>query len=154
MLDSGDLDFSFSGLKTAVLTLVRRLAGPGGDPAGLDHALRADVAAEFESAVVEVLAAKAMAALDRTGHARLVVAGGVGANRRLRQRLADLAARRGAAVYVPDPVYCTDNGAMIAQAGALRLAEGVTDDDAFSVRPRWPLETLEPPRGSATRVPA
>lgn len=140
MLDSGDLDMSFSGLKTAVLTAARQRAH-GADPATLPRPQKADIARAFEAAVVDVLAAKAMAALDVTGYTRLVVAGGVGANRSLRARLAADAARRGAQVYFPDLAFCTDNGAMIALAGALRLTHvpAGRGDGAFTVRPRWPL---------------
>ena len=146
MLDSGDLDFSFSGLKTAVLTFARA-AARGAAPASLPQAAKADIALEFESAVVDVLAAKALAALDATGHSRLVVAGGVGANRALRERLARDTARRGAHVYFPDLAFCTDNGAMIALAGALRLvagARGGAPAHAFTIRPRWELRALAP----------
>ncbi|MGH8801019.1 MAG: tRNA (adenosine(37)-N6)-threonylcarbamoyltransferase complex transferase subunit TsaD, partial [Casimicrobiaceae bacterium] len=111
MIDSGDLEFSFSGLKTAVALRVRDAAGSL-EAATLDDAVRADLARAFEDAVVEVLAAKAMAALEATAQTTLVVAGGVGANRRLRERLAHEASRRGAQVYFPDPRFCTDNGAM------------------------------------------
>jgi len=138
MLNSGDLDFSFSGLKTAVLTLVRRQAAAG----PLDAAAKADIAREFEAAVVDVLAAKALAALGRAGRARLVVAGGVGANRALRERLARDVARRGGQVFYPDPALCTDNGAMIALAGALRLAHAQRGDGGFTVKPRWSLTEL------------
>jgi len=141
MLDSGDLDMSFSGLKTAVLTAVRRLA----DDARLDDAARADVAREFQQAVVDVLVAKATGALDAAGRDRLVVAGGVGANRTLRERLAAACGARGARVYFPDVALCTDNGAMIALAGALRLAGAPAGDGTFSVRPRWPLDELAAP---------
>lgn len=134
MIASADLDFSFSGLKTAVALLVRRLE--------LDTATRADVAASFQAAVVDVLAMKAEAALDRTGLRQLVVAGGVGANLALRQRLADLAPRRGTRVFYPQLEFCTDNGAMIALVGALRLAEAGRDPLGFAVRPRWNLESL------------
>ncbi|HWA37100.1 MAG TPA: tRNA (adenosine(37)-N6)-threonylcarbamoyltransferase complex transferase subunit TsaD [Burkholderiales bacterium] len=131
MLDSGDLDFSFSGLKTAVLLLLR-----SGAPAP------ADVARAFVEAVVEVLTAKCMQALRTTGLSRLVVAGGVGANRQLRAGLDAAAASRGAQVFYPAPELCTDNGAMIAFAAALRLAvegraPGRSSD--FTVRPRWEL---------------
>jgi N6-L-threonylcarbamoyladenine synthase len=146
MLDSGDLDFSFSGLKTAVLGVARAAAGDG-SPEALPESVKADIAREFETAVVDVLVAKSLAALDRTGHRRLVVAGGVGANRALRERLARETARRGASVYFPDLAFCTDNGAMIALAGALRLSAGFGADapgGAFGVRPRWPLSTLAP----------
>jgi len=137
MIDSGDLMMSFSGLKTAVLTLVRKREAGG----ALDARTKADIAAEFEQAVVDVLCAKAIRALDRSGASRLVVAGGVGANRSLRERLKREVARRGAQVYFPDLVFCTDNGAMIALAGAMRLAQA-RSDGAFTVRPRWALESL------------
>jgi N6-L-threonylcarbamoyladenine synthase len=142
MIDSGDLDFSFSGLKTAVLTIARSEAG-GGDPASLPLARKADIAREFEAAVVDVLARKALAALDACACTRLVVAGGVGANRRLRERLLRDAKRCGASVYFPDVVFCTDNGAMIALAGALRLESGARETYAFSARPQWALETVD-----------
>jgi tRNA N6-adenosine threonylcarbamoyltransferase len=143
MLGSGDLDFSFSGLKTAVLTLVRReeIATNGRE---LPLQRKADIAREFQAAVVDVLAAKAIAAIDVTGHSRLVVAGGVGANLELRARLARELSRRGGHVFFPDVAYCTDNGAMIALAGALRLASASPGDYRFTVKPRWPLEALAP----------
>ncbi|HYH43720.1 MAG TPA: tRNA (adenosine(37)-N6)-threonylcarbamoyltransferase complex transferase subunit TsaD [Burkholderiales bacterium] len=138
MLTSPGLDFSFSGLKTAVLTTAR--AQP------LDDADRADLAAEVEAAIVEVLVAKSLAALAQTGLTRLVVAGGVGANRLLRKELTARALARGWEVYYPDLEFCTDNGAMIAYAGAQRLARRETDDVlSFSVRPRWDLAELAPP---------
>ncbi|MBS0321969.1 MAG: tRNA (adenosine(37)-N6)-threonylcarbamoyltransferase complex transferase subunit TsaD [Proteobacteria bacterium] len=142
MLDSGDLAMSFSGLKTAVLTLVRRHEAEG----RLDAAARADIAREFEAAITDVLVAKALAALDATGRDQLVVAGGVGANRRLREELSKATARRGARVFYPDVAFCTDNGAMIALAGALRMAEARPGDaSAFGIRPRWELASLAPP---------
>jgi N6-L-threonylcarbamoyladenine synthase len=134
MIASGDLEFSFSGLKTAVLTLVRNTA--------LDAAAKADVAAEFQEAVVDVLVAKCRAALEATGHRRLVIAGGVGANRRLRERLDATAKADGFAVYYPELELCTDNGAMIALAGALRLQSSAPRGYAFTVRPRWDLAQL------------
>lgn len=137
MIDSGDLAMSFSGLKTAVMTAVRKLEARG----ALDAQAKADLAREFESAVVDVLAAKAIAALDEAGRRTLVVAGGVGANLRLRARLVADAARRGAAVHFPDIAFCTDNGAMIALAGALRLHEARAAG-GFTVRPRWDLASL------------
>ncbi len=146
MLDSGDLNFSFSGLKTAVMTLVRS------DPPRAGDQRSADIAREFETAVVDVLVAKALAALEATGWSRLVVAGGVGANRSLRQRLHEGASAQGARVYFPEPRFCTDNGAMIALVGALRLAGASTGDYAFSVRPRWDLASLgEPGTANALR---
>jgi N6-L-threonylcarbamoyladenine synthase len=143
MQASGDLDMSFSGLKTAALTLARRLAAPDGTLAAES---RADIAREFQHAVTDVLVAKALAALDATGHRRLVVAGGVGANRELRARLVAAATAQGATVYFPDLAFCTDNGAMIALVGALRLADATACDYAFSVQPRWDLASLDAPR--------
>jgi N6-L-threonylcarbamoyladenine synthase len=137
MLDSGNLDVSFSGLKTAV-ALKARAAG-GGDPAKLSDASKADIAHAFQAAVVDVLVAKSIQALGETGLSTLVLAGGVGANRELRARLVDAVERRGGRVFFPEPKYCTDNGAMIAMAGALRIASASTDL-SFSVRPRWPLQ--------------
>src|SRR5450631_3490523 len=140
MKDSGDLNMSFSGLKTAVLTLVRR--------APRSAQLDADIAREFEDAVVDVLTAKALAALDATDLRRLVVAGGVGANRTLRSRLATAARERGAQVFYPDLQFCTDNGAMIALVGALRLHVGAPTNFAFTIRPRWELATLAAPEAA------
>ncbi|HXZ54553.1 MAG TPA: tRNA (adenosine(37)-N6)-threonylcarbamoyltransferase complex transferase subunit TsaD [Burkholderiales bacterium] len=130
---SGDLDFSFSGLKTAVVTLLRKER--------LEEASRADVAAAFQEAVVDVLVAKSRAAIERTGLDRLVVAGGVGANARLRALLDDAAARDGFAVHYPPVEFCTDNGAMIALAGAMRLTAEPSRRAgySFAVRPRWDL---------------
>ena len=139
MLHSGDLDFSFSGLKTAVLTQVRKY-GPA-----LDEQARADVARGFVDAAVDVLVGKSLAALKQTGLKRLVVAGGVGANRQLRAALDEAARRRRFEVYYPDLALCTDNGAMIALAGALRLArwpDQASRDYAFTVKPRWDLTAL------------
>lgn len=139
MLRSGDLDFSFSGLKTAVLHVV--------SGAGWNRADAADLAADFQDAVVDVLCAKALNALRQSGAGRLVVAGGVGANRKLRAILSAEAGRRGWRVYYPEPELCTDNGAMIAFAGALRLLGGerVPAGAAVGVRARWPLADLRRP---------
>jgi N6-L-threonylcarbamoyladenine synthase len=128
MLGSGDLDFSFSGLKTAVRTL---LAGEPGAPA-------ADVARAFVEAVVEVLVEKCALAMQASGLARLVVAGGVGANVQLRAALEAKGAERGFEVYFPEPELCTDNGAMIALAAALRPRHA-GEPLGFTVRPRWDL---------------
>ena len=140
MMASGDLEFSFSGLKTAVLLLVKERP--------LDDASRADLAAEIEAAIVDVLAAKALAAVEHAGLRRLVVAGGVGANLSLRARLAAGAATRGIQVYYPEIEFCTDNGAMIAFAAALRMQHSAASRQPsapgrFTVRPRWDLEQLE-----------
>jgi tRNA N6-adenosine threonylcarbamoyltransferase len=139
MIASGNLDFRFSGLKTAVLTLARKEAGTS-PPSSLPEARKADIALEIQSAIVDVLVAKALAALQATGRARLVVAGGVGANRALRERLVAAVPE----VFFPDLAFCTDNGAMIALAGAMRLANRAADDHAFEVRPRWELSSLSP----------
>jgi len=139
MLHSGDLDFSFSGLKTAVLTHVKRLG------TNVCEQSKADLARGFVDAAVEVLAAKSIAALKRAKLNRLVVAGGVGANRQLRETLSAAAKKRGFDVHYPDLSLCTDNGAMIALAGALRLERWpaqATRDYAFTVKPRWDLASL------------
>ena len=136
MMNSGDLEFSFSGLKTAVLTLVKR--------EGLEH--RADIAAGFQAAVVDVLAGKCLAALNQAGLKRLVVAGGGGANRALRARLDAEAAQRHFTVFYPPLELCTDNGAMIAFAGGMRLRAAMKPADGrFGVRPRWELSELSRP---------
>ena len=138
MLGSGDLNFSFAGLKTAVLTLVNRADG--------DAQTRADIAAAFQEAIVDVLVKKSAGALRQQGLDRLVVAGGVGANRQLREALFRQAAREGFDVFYPPQDLCTDNGAMIAFAGALRLAqERPAATRGFSVQARWELETLRRP---------
>ncbi len=133
MRHSGDLNFSFSGLKTAVLTL--RNKHP-------EATAQADIAAAFQSVMVDVLAEKSMQALKQTGSKRLVVAGGVGANKQLRQRLLADTEKRGIQVYFPPLDLCTDNGAMIAFAGALRLHLAQTGAGAFNVKPRWDLQEL------------
>lgn len=138
LLHSDDLNFSFSGLKTAVLNLVRQREHP-------DETFKADVARAFQDAIVDVLVKKSLKALKASGLKRLIVAGGVGANKQLRQRLDGEMRRRGARVHYPELEFCTDNGAMIALAGALRLHAGksiVTTHGAFSVKPRWPLAEL------------
>jgi N6-L-threonylcarbamoyladenine synthase len=143
MLNRPGLDFSFSGLKTAVITGIRDLE--------LDEQGKADVAWEFQEAIVDTLVAKSLRAVSETGITRLVVAGGVGANRRLRARLAEAARAEGAEVYYPRLEFCTDNGAMIAYAGMLRLAAGEAAASSIEARARWDLETLRPPRaGGAT----
>ena len=136
LTDRPGLDFSFSGLKTQVLLAYQAHAG---EP----HA-KADIARGFEDAIVETLLIKCRRALEATGDRRLVIAGGVGANRKLRAELAKAAQRDGFRAYFPRPEFCTDNGAMIALAGALRLAAGLHDDAAIKVAPRWDLETLGP----------
>jgi len=139
LLHSGDLDFSFAGLKTAVLTQARKL---GDDLA----ARKPDLAASTQAAIVEVLLKKSMAALRQTGLRRLVVAGGVGANRELRQRLNAACQTARVRVHYPELHLCTDNGAMIAMAAAMRLQAGRAQagrDYSFDVRPRWPLDAID-----------
>src|SRR5512134_517026 len=139
LLHSGDLDFSFAGLKTAVWTQARKL---GADPS---RQALADLAASTQAAIVDVLVHKSARALRETGLHRLVVAGGVGANALLRARLDALAVQQRLRVHYPEPALCTDNGAMIALAAALRLQRGLAEpsrDYAFDVAPRWPLEQL------------
>ncbi len=140
------LDFSFSGLKTAA-----RLALEKAAPDGVLHeTLRADLAASFQAAIVETLVTKCARAVSETGIGQLIVAGGVGANRELRQRLAEWGAGHGVAVHYPRPALCTDNGAMIAYAGACRAAALTGSARPLAApgivaRPRWPLEALSPP---------
>jgi len=142
MLHSKNLNFSFSGLKTAVLTLVKNNA------ANICEQGRADIARAFVEAIVEVLTAKCLAALKETGLKRLVIAGGVGANRQLRDALNEAAAKKRFRVFYPELEFCTDNGAMIAFAGAMRLQaqpDAARREYGFNVRPRWPLEELRIP---------
>jgi N6-L-threonylcarbamoyladenine synthase len=144
MLHSQNLDFSFSGLKTAVLTRLRDAQAPDGS---LDETMQADLAAATQAAIVDVLVAKSVAALEQTGLKRLVVSGGVGANRLLRERLAQRLAKKQAQVFFPPLEFCTDNGAMIAFAAAQRVSRGLVDLHAarahsFDVRPRWDLATI------------
>ncbi|UPG89757.1 tRNA (adenosine(37)-N6)-threonylcarbamoyltransferase complex transferase subunit TsaD [Luteibacter aegosomaticola] len=136
MVDRPGLDFSFSGLKTQVL-----LAWQASDKS---EQTRADIARGFEEAIVDTLAIKCRRALQATGTKRLVIAGGVGANKRLRTQLAEAGAADGFRVYFPRLQFCTDNGAMIALAGAIRLAAGQQQDETIQVFPRWSLETLPP----------
>ncbi len=138
MTDRPGLDFSFSGLKTAALTATQGRI--------LDAHTIGDIALAFQEAAVDTLVIKCQRALEQTGHTRLVVAGGVGANQLLRARLHELGEKRGAKVYYPRPAFCTDNGAMIAYTGAVRLAAQQNRDDlTFGARPRWSLTELESP---------
>ncbi|WP_422103511.1 tRNA (adenosine(37)-N6)-threonylcarbamoyltransferase complex transferase subunit TsaD [Vreelandella sp.] len=142
MTDRPGLDFSFSGLKTHTLTAIRQLEEAG----ELDEQAKADVARAFEEAVVDTLVIKCRRALDQTGLKRIVMAGGVSANTRLRERLALETQKRQARAYYPRGRFCTDNGAMIAYVGAQRLAAGERDDDGvMQATPRWPLDTLKAP---------
>ena len=138
MLHSGDLDFSFSGLKTAVLTASKQNT--------LNEQTRADIAYAAQEAIVDVLTTKAISALKQSGLKQLVVAGGVGANRALRKQLDQAASKIGCSVFYPDLEFCTDNGAMIAFAGAMRLQQQSANRDyRFNVRPRWDLQELNFP---------
>jgi len=137
MLDRPGLEFSFSGLKTAVLHAVK------GQPALTDD-LKSDVAHAVQDAIVETLVAKSLRALEQTGLDDLVVSGGVSANRTLRARLAEVVSKRGGRVYYPRIEFCTDNAAMIAVAGLARLTAGQHDGLAIKARAQWPLESLPP----------
>ena len=164
LLKSGNLDFSFAGLKTAVLIQAQRMVAadfaqargqqpPQAQPTGsstagfdtLPRLQRCDLAASTQAAIVEVLVKKSMLALQQTGLQRLVVAGGVGANHALREQLNASCAKRSVRVHYPELHLCTDNGAMIAMAAAMRLQSGLQQADksyAFDVKPRWPLDSL------------
>lgn len=134
MTDRPGLDFSFSGLKTFAANTIRSN--------GNDDQTRADIARAFEDAVVDTLAIKCKRALEQTGFKRLVMAGGVSANRTLRSKLAELMKKRGGEVFYARPEFCTDNGAMIAYAGMVRMKNGGDPELSVSVRPRWPLAEL------------
>ncbi len=139
MTDRPGLDFSFSGLKTFALTTLKGFA-----PEQQSDQLKADIARAFEDAVVETLLIKCRRALEQTGYRHLVLAGGVSANQQLRQQIAEMTAKLDARAWYPRPEFCTDNGAMIAYAGCLRLAAGEQGKTAFEVRPRWAMEELQP----------
>ncbi|MBL3522684.1 tRNA (adenosine(37)-N6)-threonylcarbamoyltransferase complex transferase subunit TsaD [Serratia plymuthica] len=134
MTDRPGLDFSFSGLKTFAANTIRSN--------GNDDQTRADIARAFEDAVVDTLAIKCKRALEQTGFKRLVMAGGVSANRTLRSKMAEMMHKRGGEVFYARPEFCTDNGAMIAYAGLVRLKSGANPELSVSVRPRWPLAEL------------
>jgi N6-L-threonylcarbamoyladenine synthase len=135
MLDRAGLEFSFSGLKTAVSLAAKSV---------VDEQTRADIAAGVQEAIVDTLVAKTLRALEETGYPALVVAGGVGANRLLRQRLDAASARQGAKVFYPRIEFCTDNAAMIAVAGIARLKAGNVESGAIRARAQWPLSELGP----------
>ncbi|WHI50864.1 tRNA (adenosine(37)-N6)-threonylcarbamoyltransferase complex transferase subunit TsaD [Microbulbifer sp. MLAF003] len=139
MTDRPGLDFSFSGLKTFTLTTVRQHALEDGLP---DEQTCADIAAAFQEAVVDTLVIKCRRAIKASGYKTLVIAGGVSANKQLRERLETSLSKDGASVYYPRHEFCTDNGAMIAYAGSLRLKVGEQTDLAVDVRPRWPMTEL------------
>jgi N6-L-threonylcarbamoyladenine synthase len=135
MTDRPGLDFSFSGLKTFTLTTIN-------SQTTLDTQTKADIARAFEEAVVDTLTIKCRRAMQQTGYERLVIAGGVSANQRLRAELNNLVEDAGWQVFYPRLEFCTDNGAMIAYAGACRLQAGLNEDLSIMVQPRWSLETL------------
>jgi N6-L-threonylcarbamoyladenine synthase len=137
MTDRRGLDFSFSGLKTFAMNTIA--ASPD------DPQTRADIARAFEEAVVDTLVIKCRRALEHTGLERLVVSGGVGANRRLRRCMSALADKLAVSVHYPRIAFCTDNGAMVAYAGCQRLVAGAEEPLAFAARARWPLDSLTPP---------
>ncbi|NVK42605.1 MAG: tRNA (adenosine(37)-N6)-threonylcarbamoyltransferase complex transferase subunit TsaD [Oceanospirillaceae bacterium] len=139
MTDRPGLDFSFSGLKTFTLNTANSLRDADGN---LDEQSKADIAAAFESAVVDTLAIKCRRALQQTGMRQLIIAGGVSANRRLREKLDEMVRKERARLFYARPQFCTDNGAMIAYAGCQRLLAGQHSDLAIRVRPRWPMDTL------------
>ena len=136
MVSRPGLDFSFSGLKTAVLTTLQTV--------GTSSQNNADIARAFEEAVVDTLTIKCQRAIRETGIRTLVVAGGVSANRRLRSQLHTMAKQAGCQIYFPRPEFCTDNGAMIAYAGYRRLIAGQRTDLTIGARSRWPLDSLTP----------
>ncbi|MDF1762914.1 MAG: tRNA (adenosine(37)-N6)-threonylcarbamoyltransferase complex transferase subunit TsaD [Oleibacter sp.] len=146
MTDRPGLDFSFSGLKTFTRTKILECAQnvelDGVTNAVLAHQDKADIAAGFQHAVVETLAIKCKRAVEQTGVQRLIIAGGVGANKKLRARLREMIEGMGGQVFYPRPELCTDNGAMIAYAGTQRLLAFENDDLAISCVPRWPLTDL------------
>jgi N6-L-threonylcarbamoyladenine synthase len=134
MTDRPGLDFSFSGLKTFAANTIRENSD--------DDQTRADIARAFEDAVVDTLAIKCKRALEQTGFKRLVIAGGVSANRTLRSKMAEVMKARGGEVFYARPEFCTDNGAMIAYAGMVRMKGGTRGELSVTVRPRWPLAEL------------
>ncbi len=141
MTDRPGLDFSFSGLKTFAANTINASLNAQGE---LDQQTRCDIAHAFQQAVIETLIIKCRRALQQTGYKRLVIAGGVSANKQLRHDLAELMKQIGGEVFYPRPQFCTDNGAMIAYAGFLRLKNGEHTDLSVSVKPRWPMTELPP----------
>lgn len=141
MTDRPGLDFSFSGLKTFAANTIAQVIQQESE---LTEQTKADIAYAFQQAVVETLAIKCRRALKETGLTRLVIAGGVSANKQLRQHLSELMRQLNGEVFYPQPQFCTDNGAMIAYAGLLRLKQGEQQDLAIEVKPRWPMTTLSP----------
>ena len=141
MVRQGGLNFSFSGLKTAVLNAVNASKDAAGEVSAVDAA---DIAASFQMAVVDTLMLKCRRALKETGRKQLIIAGGVSANKALRESLESMVAKINGQLYYARPAFCTDNGAMIAYAGAQRLAAGQVDDLAIVAKARWPMDSLPP----------
>lgn len=141
MTDRPGLDFSFSGLKTFTLNTAQSCKNAEGV---IDSQTKADIAAAFEEAVVDTLAIKCRRALRETGLKQLIIAGGVSANRRLREKLAETVSSEKASLYYARPRFCTDNGAMIAYAGCQRLLAGQQSDLTILAKPRWPMDSLPP----------
>ncbi|MFL2840585.1 MAG: tRNA (adenosine(37)-N6)-threonylcarbamoyltransferase complex transferase subunit TsaD [Pseudohongiellaceae bacterium] len=142
MTNRPGLDFSFSGLKTFTLNTILDLRDGATDTSAIDQQSKADIAHAFQEAVVDTMRIKCQRALQETGLRTLVIAGGVSANKRLREVLAVMAANQDGKIYYPRLEYCTDNGAMIAYAGCQRLMAGQYDDLAILSKPRWPLDQL------------
>ncbi len=142
MTDRPGLDFSFSGLKTFTLITAREHED---DHQQLTDQIRADIALAFQEAATDTLLIKARRALQQTGYEQLVIAGGVGANKSLRQKLNEMAEQENISAYFPRPEFCTDNGAMIAYVGCLRLSAGESEGMAVAVKPRWKLSELKKP---------
>jgi N6-L-threonylcarbamoyladenine synthase len=140
MVDRPGMDMSFSGLKTYTLNTVNKFKNTG----GLDDQTKADIAAAFEEAVVDSLSIKCKRALQHTRYKQLIIAGGVSANQRLRGKLEEMVAKEKSALFYARTEFCTDNGAMIAYAGAQRLLAGQTSDLTILAKPRWPMSELKP----------
>ena len=140
MTDRPGLAFSFSGLKTYTLNTIEKLREEG----VLDQQGKADIALAFQEAVVDTLVIKCKRALQQSGLKRLIIAGGVSANRMLRERLETMMKKQRAELFYARPEFCTDNGAMIAYAGCQRLLAGQQDDLCIQARPRWPMSELQP----------
>jgi N6-L-threonylcarbamoyladenine synthase len=142
MTERPGLDFSFSGLKTFTLTTAREHEDEDGK---LSEQTCADIALAFQDAATDTLLIKSRRALKQTTYKQLVVAGGVGANESLREKLRNMAAEDDVSVYFPRPEFCTDNGAMIAYVGCLRLQAGESENMAVAIKPRWKLSDLKVP---------
>ncbi len=143
MVDRPGLDFSFSGLKTFALNTMQKAAHADGGNGELEYQVKADISLAFEEAVVDTLKVKCRRALEQQQCKTLVIAGGVGANKRLRTQLAEMIAQQGGELFYPRIEFCTDNGAMIAQAGCFRLMAGERQPLEIDARARWPMQDLK-----------